>query len=108
MVRIEYGVPQGSVLGPLLFILYINDLKNALMSKPRLFADDTCLLIKNNNLKELQEQGNQELNMLQSWMAANKLTINPHKSQIIAINPKIRTVIPKFLLSFGDTFNLCS
>ena len=49
------------------------------MSKPRLFADDdTCLLIKNNNQKELQEQENQELNMLQSWIAANKLTINPH------------------------------
>ena len=45
------------------------------MLKPRLLADDTCLLIKNNNLKELQEQGNQELNILQSWMASNKLTI---------------------------------
>ena len=73
------------------------------MSKPRLFADDTCFLIKNNNLNELRELGNQELKMLQSWMAANKLTINPHKSQIIVINPKIQTVIPKFLLSFGDT-----
>ena len=41
--------------------------------------------------------------MLQSWMAANKLTINPHKSQIIVIYPKIRTVIPKFSLSYGDT-----
>ena len=41
--------------------------------------------------------------MLQSWMAANKLTKNSLKSQIIVINPKIRTVIPKFLLSFGDT-----
>ena len=41
--------------------------------------------------------------MLQSWMATNKLTINPHKSQSIAINPKIRKVIPKFLLFFGDT-----
>ena len=103
MVRIEYGVPQGSFLRPLLFILYINDLKNALMSKPRLFADDACLLIKNNNLNELQEQGNQELNMLQSWMAANKLTINPHKYQIIVHNFKIRTIIPKFSLSSGDT-----
>ena len=102
MVRIEYWVPQGSVLDPLLLILYINDLKNAPMSKPHLFAGDTCLLIKTNNLKKLQEQENQELNMLQSWMAANKLTIHPHKSQIIVINPKIRTVIAKFLLSFGD------
>ena len=60
------------------------------MSKPRLFADDTCLLIKTNNLKELQEQGNQELNILKSWMAANKLTINSHKSQIIVINSKVK------------------
>ena len=102
MVKIEYGVPQWLVLGPLSFILYINDLKNALMSKPRLFADDTCFLIKNNSLNELRELGNQELKMLQSWMAANKLTKNPHKSQIIVINPKIQTVIPKFLLSFGN------
>ena len=41
--------------------------------------------------------------MLQFWMAANKFTINPLKSQIIVIHPKIRTVIPKFSLSFGDT-----
>ena len=61
MVRIEYGVPQGSVLGPLLFILYNNDLKNALMSKPRLFADDTCLLIKNNNLKRTRRTRKSEI-----------------------------------------------
>jgi retron-type reverse transcriptase len=42
-VDIEFGVPQGSVLGPLLFILYVNDIQNALNTSPRLFADDTCL-----------------------------------------------------------------
>ena len=107
MVRIEYGVPQGSVLGPLLFILYINDLKNALMSKLRLFADDTCLLIKNNNLKELQEQGNQDLNMLQSWMAANKLTINPTNLKLLLLIQNSNGN-SKIFVMFWRHINLCS
>ena len=45
LVDIECGVPQGSVLGPLLFILYVSDMRNALQTIPRLFADDTCLFL---------------------------------------------------------------
>ena len=75
----EYGVPQGSVLGPLLFLIYINDIHNPLkFSKTRLFADDTNLLIENNSLKQLQKHLNSDLRNLSAWLKANKISLK-HK-----------------------------
>ena len=61
MQEIKSGVPQGSVLGPILFLLYINDLSNALLCKPRLFADDTLLLYSSDNLNKLEALCNNEI-----------------------------------------------
>ena len=58
---IKYGVPQGSVLGPLLFFLYINDLENSCYSTLRLFADDTCVIAKGTSAAQLEQQLNHEL-----------------------------------------------
>ena len=86
---ISYGVSQGSSLGPLfVFFVYVNDLNNALNCIPRLFADDTCLTLKSLDPKLLQNEMNTELEKLQQWCCANKLTINPIKTIILIIPPK--------------------
>ena len=87
------GVPQGSVLGPLLFQIYINDLQNCLKSIPRLFADDTALLINASNITELEIKINDELSRVSQWTNKNCLTINPSKSQAIIIPPLLLQVV---------------
>ena len=78
------GVPQGSVLGPLLFLIYINDLHKAIKySTARLFADDTNLLLKNQSLKKLQKLINYDLRQLYNWLVANKISLNNDKTELI-------------------------
>ena len=80
----ELGVPQGSVLGPLLFLIYINDLHNAIkFSTTRHFADDTNLLIKNDSLKQLKKHANYDLRQLCHWLIANKISLNCDKTEMI-------------------------
>ena len=102
-VDVECGVPQGSVLSRLLFILYVNDMITALHSTPRLFADDTCLFLTAKNTSELEELGNSELSSLKNWMDANKLTVNPTKSKFIVMNSKIRAPQIQCSLFYNNT-----
>ena len=86
-VNIE--VPQGSIFGPLLFLLYIDDLPNSVKSVPRLFADDTCLLVNPSLIDRLESKLTIELRNVNKWILANKLTLNAKKSNLLVINPKL-------------------
>lgn len=85
---IKHGVPQGSVLGPILFLIYINDLPHASMFKTTLFADDANLYLSHHNLEILQSKVDKEMKKVVQWMNFNKLTLNYNKSKFIIISRK--------------------
>ena len=83
-LEVKCGVPQGSTLGPLLFLLYINDLRlNLIKSSCSHFADDTCITYANRKMKSLETVLNQDLNITSDWMKANRLSLNVDKSKLI-------------------------
>ena len=84
-------------------VLYINDMPTAIETPPRLFADDTCLIINHENVSTLQDKMNMELKKLHNWCNVNKLTINPSKSTAILISPKLNTQITNVNITIDNS-----
>ena len=93
-------MPQGSILGPLFFLLYINDLPTCLnKTKPRLFADDTNITAAAEYLHDIEDAVNSNLENLCQWLMANKLSLNVAKTefQIIGTKPMLKKASTKQL-----------
>ena len=89
MKKITWGVPRGSILGPLLFLLYINDIASvSSVLSSILFADDTTLFCSSKNLQELTAIVNNELGNIMQWLNANKLSLNIDKTNFMLFRPK--------------------
>ena len=93
-INILFGVPQGSILGPLLFLIFINDLPDATKLFVKLFADDTFLCTESEDFAALENEVNVELDKVFVWLASNKLTLNIDKCKFMIISNKRE--IPNF------------
>ena len=107
--KVTYGVLQGSVLGPYLFLIYINDLPNCSIDPPRLYADDTCFILRGDSLQNLELNCNEALKHVSVWMKVNKLTVNISKSQVIVLSPKSSNSTPHFNVMMNqEKISCCS
>ena len=89
--NLNCGVPQGSNLGPLLFLLYVNDLPNCLKkSHDAMYADDTNITVRSSSLTYLEEALNDELENIHQWLLSNKLTLNVKKTEYMVIGTRQR------------------
>lgn len=106
---VEFGVPQGSVLGPTLFLTYINDLCNLKVSQTKIiaFADDTALIFHGNDWSEVCDVAQKGLHVVAHWLQNNLLTLNTSKTKFLAfrISERTRPDTPIHLrLHYCDSF----
>ena len=105
LLQISLGVPQGSILGPLLFLLYINDLPSCTLLKSFLFADDTTLIHSNPDLLVLTDIVNREFQKVIEYFKIHKLALHPEKTKFIVFshNREIATTSPEVVINFNNS-----
>ena len=101
--KISCGVPQGSILGPLFFILYINDIINtSRLLDPILFADDTSIFFSHKDMAYLTDTFNLELIKISDWLKANKLFLNLKKTKCITFTPRQKRLNCSFQIAIDN------
>ena len=86
--RITCGVPQGSILSPMLFLIYVNDISSAVKCKLLLYADDSALIVPGKNTMEIQQELSNELESIREWLIDNKLSLHLGKTESILFASK--------------------
>lgn len=104
---VEYGVPQGSILGPILFIIYVNDIDKYVTAKNIEYADDTTLLVSDRNVDGLNEVLAESLSKAENYFSNIKLMLNREKSQALtfSLNPRIGLIHENSIKCLGLTFD---
>ena len=103
--RISCGIPQGSILGSLLFLIYVNDMPPAVNSNLFLYVDDSCLIFQHKDVEEIGKVLNNDFENICDWFVDNKLSIHfgeyKTKSILLASERKIKN-IKKFNIKYQD------
>ena len=99
-----HGIPQSSVLGPLLFLIYINDMSRVIQhSEMHHFVDDTNLLIySSNSMKKINRYINHNLNVIVHWLRANRISLSVDKTKIVIFRPKGKDITKKLNFRISD------
>ena len=91
--QVHAGVPQGSVIGPLFFLIYVNDITESLLSMSRLYADDSSLAVSSDNIGYIETTLNHDLLTISNWAQQWLVNFNPSKTEVMFLTPAKNSIV---------------